>query len=220
MIYKLLLNFNNFLLYFVAFFMICLLLYVIYKIFIIENDIYLLTDKVNKIEIEYSGGSLEKSIMKVTKNQLPEQDKNYDLNMNEIIMNNIFENNDYSKQQSSLPQKPIITEINIIDIDKVTPKTNNSESIEHSSDIIFDLKKDVITDDKESIISVNSSTKKKLLKLNLERLKEKCNEQGILSTGTKAQLIERLLEKEHSLNLSDAVSLDSTIPAITVEPSD
>ena len=197
MIYKLLVNFNNFLLYFAAFFMICLLLYVIYKIFIIENDIYLLNDKVNKIEVEYSGGSsFEKPSIKVNKNQISEQDRNYDINMNEIIMSNIFENDDFSKQHQT-PKKPVITEIDIIDIDKVDAKVSDLD-LREPSEPIFDLKKDVISDDKESVISINSSSKKKLLKLNLERLKEKCNEQGLMSSGTKAQLIERLLEKEQS----------------------
>ena len=57
MIYKLLLNINNFITYFVALFIVCLLIYVIYKIFILENDLYVINDKLAKIELEYSGNT-------------------------------------------------------------------------------------------------------------------------------------------------------------------
>ena len=61
---------------------------------------------------------------------------------------------------------------------------------------IFDLKKEVINDDKESVISSNNLNKKKLLKWNLDKLKEKCEQLDLPTDGTKAQLIERILEKE------------------------
>ena len=66
------------------------------------------------------------------------------------------------------------------------------------SEPIFDLKKEMIMDDKESIMSSNNLTKKKLSKLNLDKLKEKCIELELNTEGTKAQLIDRILEKEMS----------------------
>lgn len=184
MIYKLLLNFNNFLAYFVALFIICLLIYVIYKVFILENDLYILNDKVNKMEIEYCGGVSNDKPLKYNQDEHSKQ-----LDMNEIIMNNIF--NDNINNNSN------ITEMDIIDIDKIELKEDEPE-ITEATEPIFDLKKEVLTDDKESIISTTANTKKKLLKLNLDRLKDKCTEQGLSTDGTKAQLIERILEKEQS----------------------
>ena len=186
MIYKLLLNFHNFVAYFVALIIICLLIYIIYKVFILENDLYILNDKVNKMEIEYCGGvSNEKPFKYNHEERLKKVD------MNEIIMNNIFTENLMS------PETTNITEMDIIDIDKIEIK-NDEPEINEIKEPLFDLKKEVINDDKESIISTNVNTKKKLSKLNLDRLKDKCNEQGLSSDGTKAQLIERLLEKEQS----------------------
>lgn len=193
MIYKLLLNINNFITYFVALFIVCLLIYVIYKIFILENDLYVINDKLAKIELEYSGNT---EVNYGTNHHMQSQKaRNYDINMNEIIMNTVFsDNNPISTSMESTN----ISEVDIIDIDKMILKENPVEIIEDTPPI-FDLKKEVINDDKESIISTNANTKKKLLKLNLDRLKEKCTEYELSTDGTKAQLIERILEKEQQL---------------------
>jgi len=97
--------------------------------------------------------------------------KNDGIDMNEIIMTQIFDD------------EPVIN----VDSDII--------EIEEIKEPIFDLKKEVITDDKESIISSNL-TKKKLQKLNLDKLKEKCLELELNPEGTKTQLIDRILEKE------------------------
>ena len=49
MIYKLLLNLNNFIYYIFALFSFALLVYLVYKLFILENDMYIINDKINKI---------------------------------------------------------------------------------------------------------------------------------------------------------------------------
>ncbi len=195
MFYKLLLNINNFITYFVALFIVCLLIYVIYKIFILENDLYVINDKLAKIELEYSGNT-EVIYGNNNHNHVQSQKgRNYDINMNEIIMNTVFsDNNPISTSMESTN----ISEVDIIDIDKMILKEDPVEILENTSPI-FDLKKEVINDDKESIISTNANTKKKLLKLNLDRLKEKCNEYELSTDGTKAQLIERILEKEQQM---------------------
>ena len=49
-------------------------------------------------------------------------------------------------------------------------------------------------DDNQSIIS-SSNNKKKLQKLNLEKLKEKCQELGLSQEGSKANLIDRIIDE-------------------------
>lgn len=163
--------YSNFLYYLLALFIILILLYVIYKIFILENDVYILNDRINKIEMEYGTNSSPQ----VPHSNVIYTQNSHDMDMSEMIMNEIFNNND------------------IIDIDKIEQPQEVDEVI---AEPIFDLKKEVISDDKESIISSNTLTKKKLLKWNLDKLKEKCNELELSTDGTKAQLIERILEKE------------------------
>lgn len=196
MIYKLLLNINNFITYFVALFIVCLLIYVIYKIFILENDLYVINDKLAKIELEYSGNTEVIYGNNNHNNVQSQKARNYDINMNEIIMNTVFSDNNPIATTSI--ESTNISEVDIIDIDKMILK---EDPVEITEDVppIFDLKKEVINDDKESIISTNANTKKKLLKLNLDRLKEKCNEYELSTDGTKAQLIERILEKEQQM---------------------
>lgn len=189
MIYKLLLNFNNFIFYFIALFIVLLLIYIIYKSFILENELYIMQDKLNKIELEYCGGN------KIVKNTSMQNDElpNYDIKLNEIIMNNIFSDNQ-KEQPLQTKQQPLMNEINILDIDKIDIKDDEPDLPEISKEPIFDLKKEVLADDKESIISITN--KKKLLKWNLDKLKEKCIEYNLATEGTKAQLIERIVEYE------------------------
>jgi DNA polymerase III delta subunit len=146
-------------------------MYVVYKIFVLENDVYILNDRINKIEIEYGMSSV--ATQPRTNVIYPQNTEEID--MSDILMNEIF--ND---------------KIDIIDIDKM-----EEEVPEKEQEVIFDLKKEVINDDKESIISSNTHTKKKLLKLNLDKLKEKCEHLELPTDGTKAQLIDRILEKEN-----------------------
>lgn len=178
MISKLLFDINNLFYYLFMVLVVCIILYLIYKIFILENDIYLLNEKMYKLECNGNQCS-------IPKNKIP----NDEMNMNEIIMSQIFNNdNDNDENEEELI---INKDIDIINIEDLLPEQTPIEPI-------FDLKKDVVMDDKESIISSNNLTKKKLSKLNLDKLKEKCNELEINSEGTKAQLIDRILEKEMS----------------------
>jgi len=162
--------YSNFLYYLFALFTIMIVMYVVYKIFILENDIYILNDRINKIEVEYGMSS---STNQPSHSNIIYPPNSQEIDMSEMIMNEIF--ND---------------KIDIIDIDKMEEPPVKEE------EVIFDLKKEVINDDKESVISTNNLTKKKLLKLNLDKLKEKCNDLDLPTDGTKAQLIDRILEKE------------------------
>lgn len=147
-----------------------IIMYVVYKIFILENDIYILNDRINKIEVEYGMSSVNNQ---PTRSNIIYPPTSQEIDMSEMIMNEIF--ND---------------KIDIIDIDKMEDPPVKEE------EVIFDLKKEVINDDKESVISSNNLNKKKLLKWNLDKLKEKCDQLDLPTDGTKAQLIERILEKE------------------------
>jgi len=173
MISKLLFNINNLFYYLFMAIVVSIILYLIYKMFILENDVYLLNEKIYKLEC--NGGQCQ-----IPKNKI----NNDEINMNEIIMSQIFDNDD--------EEQPIINkDIDIINIEDLLPEQTSIEPI-------FDLKKETVMDDKESIISSNNLTKKKLSKLNLDKLKEKCVELELNSEGTKAQLIDRIFEKEMS----------------------
>lgn len=172
MITRLLFNVNNLIYYLFMLIILCILIYLIYKIFLIENDLYLINDKIYKLEMENGKCTIPKNKIAT------------DLNVNEFIMNQIFDDNDDDKNE---------TNIDIIEIDDDLPEIKLEEPI-------FDLKKEVIMDDKESIMSSSNLNKKKLSKLNLDKLKEKCSDLGLNNEGTKAQLIEKILEKEKELN--------------------
>lgn len=158
MIAKLLFNINNLFYYLFMLFLLCVIIYLVYKLFILENDVYIINEKLFNIECSQN-------------NHCVISKKNDGIDMNEIIMTQIFDD------------EPVIN----VDSDII--------EIEEIKEPIFDLKKEVITDDKESIISSNL-TKKKLQKLNLDKLKEKCLELELNTEGTKSQLIDRILEKE------------------------
>ena len=174
MITKLLFNINNLFYYLFMALIVSIILYLIYKIFILENDVYILHEKFYKLECNGEQCPIPKN--KIT---------NEEMNMNEIIMSQIFDDEDN--------EEPIINkDIDIINIEDLLPEK------EMASEPIFDLKKETVMDDKESIMSSNNLTKKKLSKLNLDKLKEKCVELELNTEGTKAQLIDRILEKEMS----------------------
>jgi hypothetical protein len=72
---------------------------------------------------------------------------------------------------------------------------------------IFDLKKEIINDDKESIISANvgggHATKKALMKLSIDKLKAKCEERKLSTEGTKNQLADKIIVHDNTVEISD-----------------
>jgi hypothetical protein len=149
------------------FLILLLIIYLIYKIFILETDVYILNERLSKIELQ-----LNKPIS-IEKNTY----SNEEINVASNFMNEIFSNQE--EEPSS------------IDIDEIIKKDDNSPVKEE----VFDLKKDVMnTDDNQSIIS-SSNNRKKLQKLNLEKLKEKCQELELSNEGTKANLIDRIMDE-------------------------
>jgi hypothetical protein len=167
MIGKYLTNINNLIQYIIMFLILLLIIYLIYKIFIVETNIYIINERLSKLEIQ---------------NNEPITIEKTNLNNEEIEIANNFMNEIFSNQD----------EPSTIDIDEII-KTDEKSVVKEE---IFDLKKDVMTtDDNQSIISSSNNNKKKLQKLNLDKLKEKCKELGISDEGTKANLIERILEE-------------------------
>lgn len=158
---------NNLIQYIIMFLILLLIIYLIYKIFIVENDIYIINEKLSKIELQFN-----KSI--VIENS---KFDNEEIEIANNFMNEIFTNDE---------------EPSSIDIDEIIKNDDTKPSIKEE---VFDLKKEVITaDDNQSVIS-STNNKKKLQKLNLDKLKEKCQELGLSPDGTKANLIERILDE-------------------------
>jgi hypothetical protein len=168
MIGKYLTNMNNLIQYIIMFLILLLIIYLIYKIFILETDVYILNERLSKIELQ-----LNKPIS-IEKNNY----SNEEINVASNFMNEIFSNQEEEEPSS-------------IDIDEIIKKDDNPPAKEE----VFDLKKDVMnTDDNQSIIS-SSNNRKKLQKLNLEKLKEKCQELELSNEGTKANLIDRIMDE-------------------------
>lgn len=178
MIGKYLTNMNNLIQYIIMFLILLLIIYLIYKIFIVENDVYILNERLSKIELQINNSShtiIENS----------ELDNN-DIEMANVFMKEVF-TNPTCKNKISEEEEP-----STIDIDEII-----KEDIPESKEELFDLKKDIITtEDNTSIIS-SSNNKKKLQKLNLDKLKEKCQEMGLSQEGTKANLIEKILDENN-----------------------
>ena len=169
MIGKYLTNLNNLIQYIIMFLILLLIIYLIYKIFILDTEVYIINERLSKIELQFNK---PKSIEKTTFN-------NEEIDIANNFMNEIFINKEADEEPSS------------IDIDEIIKKDDNPPVKEE----IFDLKKDVMNvDDNQSIIS-SSNNKKKLQKLNLEKLKDKCQELGLSQEGSKANLIDRIIDE-------------------------
>lgn len=196
MFLKLISNINYLFYFFCITFVLLILTYIIYKIFLLEADVYMIVEKINNIELEFSGSSKSisnscnsnsKCIYK-SKTEYPSTDS---INISDIVMNEVFNNTINSVNE------PIKKEIDVIDIDEIIGDAKNKEETDNK--IVFDLKKEIINNnnDNESVISGSTSqlTKKQLQKLNVDKLKEKCSELQVSTEGTKSQLIDRILEE-------------------------
>jgi hypothetical protein len=175
MIARYLTNTNNLIQYIIMFLILLLIIYLIYKICILETDVYILNDRISKFELQLNNTTIEKTNL-----------NNEDIQIANNFMNEIFINQN-QKHDDEEPSSIDIDEIINIKTDE-KPSPNKEE--------IFDLKKDVMTtDDNQSIVSSTNITKKKLQKLNLDKLKEKCEELNISTEGTKANLVDRIIEE-------------------------
>jgi hypothetical protein len=173
-----------------------------YKYLYLEQSIYLITNKLNKLEIEYNNPNIYSN-----------QSNSNIMKTAEIIMNEIF--TDDSNSCTIKSNDTIINDNSDITNTNDTNDTNTDKNSViqpiHTDDIqivneIFDLKKDI--DDKESIISGTTggggiATKKALMKLSIDKLKAKCEDRKISTEGTKNQLADRIIVHDNSIEITD-----------------
>jgi hypothetical protein len=113
--------------------------------------------------------------------------------MDDMIMKEVFNYCEQPEEQEPTHSinLPVAEHVNIVIEDN-----DNNEILQQKDEIknndVFDLKKD-----ENDNVSVNSNlTKKKLNKLNLEGLKQKCVELNLQADGSKNDLIERILNND------------------------
>jgi hypothetical protein len=188
---------QNIILYFSVIVMLVFIFFLSYKYLYLEQSIYLLTNKLSKLEIEYNNPNVYSN-----------QPTSNILKTAEIIMNEIFtdDNNTCSfkdKSSCNIDSSPP-------DISNPTEKPSIIDPIDTNEvqivNEIFDLKKDI--DDKESVISGTTgggglATKKALMKLSLDKLKSKCEDRKISTEGTKNQLADRIIVFDNSIEITD-----------------
>lgn len=192
MFLKLISNINYLFYFFCITFVLLILTYIIYKIFLLEADVYMIVDKINNIELEFSGSKLTSNNCNNSKCiYMPKSEyaTSSTINLSDIMMNDIFNNDLHNSVKNT---EPIKKDIDVIDIDDIIKEKEDVES-----KMVFDLKKEVINNDNESVVSSSNTqiTKKKLQKLNIDKLKEKCVELELSTDGTKTQLIDRIFEE-------------------------
>jgi len=190
MIFRLLTNANYLIYFFCIFVILILLTYLIYKVFIVENDLFILNEKINRFELEFNNPNSTLGSVCAKEN----------FNLSDIIMNEVFNSKPCNSsgvcKMSFNKQEDVANEIDI-DIDNIIDKNDVIEVVEEKTkdENLFDLKKEIVVDDVESSVISENNTKRKLQKLNLDKLKEKCTELNLSTEGTKAQLVNRILEE-------------------------
>ena len=185
---------HNIITYFSFFISLIFIFFLSYKYLYLEQSIYLLNNKLNKLEIEYNNPNVYSNT---------HTSKTFDTA--EFIMNEIFnEDNSCSINNKCKNTNEIKTDNSvIIDTIDTTDTTDKPSSTE-----IFDLKKD--NEDKESTVSGalgltggGHATKKALMKLTIDKLKSKCEERKISTEGTKNQLADRIIVHDNSIEITD-----------------
>ena len=200
-------SFQNIILYFSFIIMLVFIFFLSYKYLYLEQSIYLLTNKLNKLEIECNNPNVYSN-----------QQNSSIMNTAEIIMNEIFPDDTVCELNSNKcdikDSKKSISPTTTTNNNNDNNSKNDTVSIIHPLDTddiqivneIFDLKKDI--DDKESIISGTTgggglATKKALMKLSLDKLKTKCEDRKLSTEGTKNQLADRIIVFDNSIEITD-----------------
>jgi len=179
---------NNILFYVSYFILVLLLLFLSYKYLYLEHSNYMLSSRLNKLEIELNGAQ------PIT-NTPASNYYNEKINHANEMMNTIFNDvPDKCCSVSGVCEVADDIQVTIIDEKPVKPE-------------LFDLKKEII-DDNASVISSNvpvANNKKALMKLSLDKIKAKCEERKINADGTKSQLIEKIIAFDNSKVVEDEV---------------
>ena len=204
------LSLNNIVFYSTCVIMFIFIIFMAYKYIYLEQSVYLLANKVNKLEIELNNPSIDNNYEKFNNKS------NSALESAEIIMNEIFNDGFCSTSGtcSFIPPSSINTTPTNVPVSNSTtsntPNTTTKEDIQENNvqivNEIFDLKKEV-NDDKESIISSNvgggHAAKKALMKLSIDKLKAKCEERKLSTEGTKNQLADKIIVHDNTVEISD-----------------
>jgi len=201
-----LLSLNNIITYTIYAIFIIIILFLIYKYLYLEQAVYLINNKLERIENEIENSNCCSLNNSSNENLNSNQNSNMMKNA-EIIMNEIF-NMEASPNCCPTPHHRREEKINKIEpIDEIVPVIE--EPIVKNN--IFDLKRKTSPDnekevvekereeinDKESIVSNiiggGHAVKKSLMKLTIDKLKEKCEERNLSTEGTKNQLADRII---------------------------
>ncbi len=184
-------SFNNIFYYFTIFILFIFIFFLSYKYLYLEQSFFILSNKLNRLEIEYNNPSIYSPPTSST------------VNSAELIMNEIFnECTNSNCTQDTCKQVDIQETINEI----TNPKGVIGDEVQVINEI-FDLKKE--NDDKESVISANvatnggHATKKALMKLSLDKLKAQCEERKLSTEGTKNQLADRIIVYDNTVEITD-----------------
>lgn len=148
-----------------------------FKLINLENDIRILNNRINKLNT-INNSCISPNSIKM--NSIP------NIKIDDIIMNEVFSCCDIN----SIKKKKEDYESNEISVE-IPEEKPVEKTIE-----IFDLKSN--DNDIESEISLKTTNKKKLQKLHLDNLKEKCSNLNLNTDGNKSELIERILKYEQS----------------------
>ena len=195
---------HNIIIYFTFFISLIFIFFLSYKYLYLEQSIYLLNNKLNKLEIEYNNPNVYSNTHTSKTFETAEFIMNEIFNDdNSCSINNICKNTNEIKPDNSV----IVNTIDTID------NTDNTDTIDKpSSTEIFDLKKD--NEDKESTVSGalgltggGHATKKALMKLTIDKLKSKCEERKISTEGTKNQLADRIIVHDNSIEITDITDI-------------
>jgi hypothetical protein len=188
---------NNIVFYLTFSILFIFLFFMAYKYLYLEQSVYILTNKIDKLELELNNPNSYNN----NSNSIP----NRALDSAEIIMNEIFNDNFCSKNSCQFTSSTSPVSPDVV----ITTSPKHEEIQEDTVQIvneIFDLKKD-INDDKESIISSNigggHATKKALMKLSIDKLKAKCEERKLSPEGTKNQLADKIIVHDNTVEISD-----------------
>ena len=169
-----------------------LILYLWFKIISLESNVFLLEQKLKKDNNENKNScTFDKCNIPMPPPQMPPHmnmnPENFNsFNMDDMIMNEVF---NYSDKPPHI-KLPVAEHVHI----KIEESSDDNIEVEPPiiKNEVFDLKKD-----ENDNVSVSGGTnKKKLAKLNLDGLKQKCTELNLQTDGTKNELIERILNAD------------------------
>lgn len=197
-----LLSFNNLFTYMIYAIFTIIILFLIYKYIYLEQAVYLITNKLDRLESELLNSS--SSSKSCSYSQSPSNQNSNMMKNAEFIMNEIFNMDSSSGSccphppQKEVKKQPEPVEEIVPVIEEPVVVANNLFDLKRTSnekEVIDDKKKD--DDDKGSTISNivggGHAIKKNLMKLSIDKLKTKCEERNLPTEGTKNQLADRII---------------------------